>query len=90
MIPSRTSQVRFSPSPCFSRHSTTRTLCEIVLETREGFSRFSANSPAWPKGVCPRSWPRAMASTRSSFSRRALAMVLAFWDTSRVWVSLVR
>ena len=41
-------------------------------------------SPAWPKGVCPRSWPSAMASVRSSLSRSARAMLRAMPATSRV------
>ena len=49
-----------------------------------------ARSPAWPKGVWPRSWPRAMASVRSSLSWRARAMVRAMRLTSRVWVRRVR
>ena len=31
-------------------------------------------SPAWPNGVCPRSWPSAIASVSSSCSRSTLAM----------------
>ena len=47
-------------------------------------------SPAWPKGVCPRSCPNAIASTSDSFRRSAFAIVLAFCDTSSAWVSRVR
>ena len=36
-------------------------------------SSSSACSPAWPNGGWPRSWPRPIASTRSSFSRSARA-----------------
>ena len=48
--------------------------------------RERARSPSWPKGVWPRSCPRAMASVRSSLSRSARAMVRAIWETSSVWV----
>ena len=41
-------------------------------------------SPAWPKGVWPRSCPKAMASVRSSFSRSPRAMLRAMPATSRV------
>lgn len=41
------------------------------------------------EGVWPRSWPKAMASTRSSFRRRALAMVRPICATSRVCVMRV-
>ena len=47
-------------------------------------------TPACPKGVWPRSCPKAIASVRDSFIRSAFAIVLAIWDTSNVWVSLVR
>ena len=36
----------------------------------------NARSPTCPKGVCPRSCPSAIASTRSSFRYRLLAIVL--------------
>ena len=52
--------------------------------------RDSARSPAWPKGVCPRSWARAAASVRSSLRPNPRAMVLAIRDTSKVWVIRVR
>ena len=40
-------------------------------------------------GVCPRSCPSATASVKSSLSRSALAIVLAFCATSSVCVSRV-
>ena len=52
----------------------------IVGKARPDRSHSKSHSPECPKGVWPRSWPRAMASVRLSFSRRALAMVLAIWD----------
>ena len=42
-----------------------------------------------PKGVWPRSCPKAMASVRSSFRFRARASVRAIWETSSVWVRRV-
>ena len=87
-IPSRTSHVRFSPLPSFSSFSTIRTLCSL-WRYPSSHSSFKIRSPAWPNGVCPKSWPNAMASTKSSFRRSAFAMVRAFCDTSNVWVRRV-
>ena len=51
---------------------------------RPSYISLRMRSPACPNGVCPRSCPSAIASTRSSFSLSALAIVLAFCDTSSV------
>ena len=75
--------------PDFSRMSTVLTLC-LLCSNPKGHILFKALSPACPKGVCPRSCPKAMASARSSFKRNALAMVLAIRLTSMVWVMRVR
>ena len=88
-MPSRTSNVRFIPFPSCSTTSTTRRLCSKCLNP-VGLKLSSALSPEWPNGVCPKSCPIAIASTRSSFKRRARAMVLAICETSSVWVSRVR
>ncbi len=52
------------PCPSFSRISTTRSDCSLW---RNGSARHLAERdlPAWPKGVCPRSWPKAIASAKS-------------------------
>ena len=52
--------------------------------------RFSAFSPEWPNGVCPRSCARAHASARSSFRPSVRAIVRATCVTSRVCVRRVR
>ena len=44
----------------------------------------------WPNGEWPRSWPSAIASVRSSFSRSARATLRLIPDTSSVCVSRVR
>src|SRR3954452_7904130 len=44
----------------------------------------------WPNGAWPRSCPRPIASTRSSFRRSARATVREIWVTSSVWVRRVR
>src|SRR5712692_8499834 len=90
-MPSRTSQVRLSPRrPArVSRQSTMRSDCSLWRKRRPRNS-LSTYSPRWPKGVCPRSCPRQMASARSSFSSSALAMVRATWVTSSVWVRRIR
>ena len=77
-MPSRTSRVRLRPAPSRSSTSTTRRLWTLCSKRRPWRSRSSASraaSPAWPKGAWPRSWPMAMASTRSSLSARARATV---------------
>ncbi len=43
----------------------------------------SSSWPACPKGVCPRSWARQMASTRSSFKPKGRAMERPSCATSR-------
>ena len=55
---------RFSPAA----PPPARTACSG--QSPRASARSAARSPAWPKGVCPRSWPRAMASVRSSFRDR--------------------
>ena len=50
----------------------------------------SASSPAWPKGVWPRSWASASASARSSLRPSARAVERAICATSRLWVRRVR
>ena len=87
-IPSLTSQVRLRPRPFLPRYSTIRRLWAEWWNP-SGCRRSSSSSPRWPNGVCPRSWPRPMASARSSLRLRALAMVRAIWVTSRVWVRRV-
>ena len=64
-MPSRTSFVRFSPLPFFSSHLHHPDALLIMGKTLRDRSRSVLYSPAWPKGVCPRSWPRAMASVRA-------------------------
>ena len=46
--------------------------------------------PACPNGVWPMSWPRPIASTRSSLSRSARATTREIADVSRVCVMRVR
>ena len=63
-MPSRTSHVRFSDSAM-------RSDCSLWRKPRPNRSRrhsSSASSPAWPNGGWPMSWPRPIASVRSSFS----------------------
>ena len=72
----------------FSKTSTTLTLC-ILWWKPLLTSSFNTPSPQCPKGVCPKSWPSEIASTKSSFKFKALAIVLAIWATSSVWVNLV-
>ena len=66
-----------------------RKLCRKCLNP-PGCSWLRLNSPAWPNGVWPRSWPSAMASVRYSLSERQTAMVRAICETSSTWVSRVR
>ena len=87
-MPCRTSQVRFNPFPPFSRWSTTRRLWRLCRKPG-GYSRSNTSSPMCPKGEWPRSCPRAMASTRSSFRFSARAIVRPIWATSSVCVNLV-
>ena len=68
--------MRLRPRPSRSSTSTTRSECSLWRKRRPKRSRrasSSASSPACPNGVCPRSWPSPIASTRSSFSRSARA-----------------
>ena len=79
-----TSQCRFSPRPSlFYRFHHSHTLL-IVFETSR--AKFISARSLMPEGVCPRSYPRAIASTSSSLSRSAFAIVLAF-VTPPVYVS---
>ena len=62
----------------------------VVTEAARGAARRAPASPAWPNGGCPMSWPRPIASVRSSFSRSARATTRAIPVVSRVWVMRVR
>ena len=68
-MPSRTSSVRFSRSAIRSDCSLWRNRRPKRVCSAES----SASSPACPNGVCPVSWPRPIASTRSSLSLSARA-----------------
>ena len=80
---------RVQPCPSFFEdvHHTQR-----LFVVAEGSARHlrERDLPAWPKGVCPRSWPKAIASAKSSFSRRARVIVRAMRATSSVCVMRVR
>ena len=43
---------------------------------------FKTSSPAWPKGVCPKSWERLRVSHKSSFKLKCLARVREICATS--------
>ena len=92
-IPSLTSSVRFRPWPSFSSTSTIRSECSLWWNLRPKRScncASSASSPVWPNGGCPRSWPRPIASTRSSFRPSARATPREIPVVSSVCVMRVR
>ena len=64
-----------APAPPRSSTSTMRSECSLCRnpEPSRFRQRSSASSPVWPNGGWPRSWPSAIASVRSSFSRSARA-----------------
>ena len=65
-------------------------VAEAAARSAACSARSSASSPACPNGGWPRSWPRPIASVRSSFSRSARATVREMPQASIVWVSRVR
>ena len=87
-IPSKTSLVKLRPNPFFSIFFATLTLCSLCLNP-PGRKSFKTSSPIWAKAACPKSWPKAIASIKYSFNDRATPIVLATWETSKVWTSLV-
>ena len=71
-MPSRTSQVRLRPCAVVLEHVDDAQALLVVLEAAGHRASSSTRSPAWPNGVCPRSWPSAMASVSSSWSAQHL------------------
>ena len=83
-MPSRTGSVRLSPLPHFSSVWSTRTDCALCMKVPAPCffrRRASSASPVWPHGVWPMSWPMAIASMRSSLSRRHRPIDRAMRDT---------
>ena len=84
-IPSSVCRLRFHPNPLRSTLSRNWTLWTLWWNApipwfRHNFAR--QRSPSWPKGAWPISWPRAMASIKSSFKLRYRPMVRAIFETN--------
>ena len=80
-IPSRTSQVRFSPRPSFSRRSTTRRLCTLCAKPPVSLqSSSSLRSPACQRGYALN---HAQGQSPLSDPHSAAMHAQCFWQSAK-------